>query len=62
MENNKDEPKKVKPVVPVKSFKLRKGQANINPAREEEHSGATESGLQSSTAPKNPGLKVYHES
>lgn len=48
--------------MPVKSFKIRKGQANINPAREEEHSGATESGLQSSTAPKNPGLKVYHES
>uniref|UniRef100_A0AAX7VAZ3 Ig-like domain-containing protein n=1 Tax=Astatotilapia calliptera TaxID=8154 RepID=A0AAX7VAZ3_ASTCA len=56
VENNKDEPKKVKPVVPVKSFKIRKGQANINPAREEEHSGATESGLQSSTAPKNPDL------
>ncbi|XP_026001664.1 protein starmaker-like isoform X1 [Astatotilapia calliptera] len=61
VENNKDEPKKVKPVVPVKSFKIRKGQANINPAREEEHSGATESGLQSSTAPKNPGSEQQED-
>lgn len=65
LESDKDTSKKPPPIVPKKSFSFKKNKADVNALREnkvserdglKEHSGATESDLQSSTASEKPEL------